>query len=104
MNDFEKLILTEQEQKVFNKFNKVNSTDLTEIEYNLLKCKGLVDDEQLHNYIDHTYTARLSGNGRDFRAYQKLCQKKRFKDELRYWITTLIALGSLSLLMLSVYK
>lgn len=104
MNDCEKLILTEQEQRVFDKFKKVNSTELTETEFALLRRKGLVDNEQLLNAIDLTHIVRLSMRGQEFRAYQKLSRKQQHKEDLRYLITTLIALAALIISLITMNR
>lgn len=71
MNDYDKFVLTEKEQMIFNKFKKSNSAELTEAEYKAMLWKRLVDEEQIPNHIDKLVTVRLSRVGQELRTYQK---------------------------------
>ena len=104
MNDYEKFVLTEKEQTIFNKFKKNNTAELSGPEYNLMIWKRLVDDAQIPNSIDKLFTVRLSRVGQELRTYQKMHKKKIMSDNIRYGVTTVIAVVALVLSLLSLHK
>lgn len=105
MNDYSQFVLTEKEQKAFNKFKRKDTAELTINEYKLLVWKRLVDDIRLdENKIlspDPIHIS-LTRVGKELRTYQKGQRAKARKENIRYGITTFIAVVALILSIISI--
>lgn len=97
--DFTNLILTDKEQKIFNRFVKRDSVFLSKEEFIALRNRGLVTGilggKSDSFDIPESGSCKLSEKGKQFRAYQCRQQKANRKNNRRYWITTGIALAAL---------
>lgn len=105
MNDYSQFILTEKEQKAFNKFKRKDIAELTINEYRLLVWKRLVVDIQLDDnkiFSPDPIQISLSRIGKELRTYQKGQRAKARKENIRYGITTFIAVIALILSIISI--
>lgn len=100
--DVTKIVLTEEEQILFNKFRKTDHTELTVSEYKILLHKSLIKDHIGGNSgwfstLPQKGVCEISDIGKDLRAYQLLQKKADRRSSRRYWITTGIAIAALLL-------
>ena len=105
MNDYSQFVLTEKEQKAFNKFKRKDIAELTINEYNLLAWKRLVDDIQLDDnkiFSPDPIQISLSRIGKELRTYHRGQLAKARKESIRYGITTFIAVIALILSIISI--
>lgn len=105
MNDYSQFVLTEKEQKAFNKFKKKDTAELTINEYKLLVWKRLVDDIRLDEekiLSPDPVQISLTRMGKELRTYQREQRAKTRKENIRYGITTFIAIIALVLSIISI--
>lgn len=90
------ILLTPEEEKIFNKFLYKYEVQLTNEEYELVRRRRIVRTAHNQTYTPPgKTTCILSGLGRNYLAYLYQTSKQEKKDDKRYWITTGIALAAL---------
>jgi len=101
--DYEKFVLTDSEQFIFNKFKYNHHAKLNHFEYFIMKNKHLVMECSELSPLDiGTVKKRvsLSRIGNELKAYRK----RYARESCRYWITTAIAIAALILSILAFLK
>lgn len=89
--DYKKIILTPEEQKIFNLFKKSDKVFLTVNEYYTLADVGLLE----YRSVLRDDFCELSDLGKRFKEYQRLQHKITNKEFFKYIITTSIAVLAL---------
>lgn len=94
--DVSKIVLTDVEQCLFDRFRKSDDVELTIDEYKVLLHKGLIKNSIGGNSgwfddLPEKGICSLSDTGKDLRAYQAQQNKVERQSSRRYWITTAIA-------------
>lgn len=96
--DVTKIVLTEEEQILFNKFQKTDHTELTVSEYKILLHKSPIKDHIGGNSgwfstLPQKGVCEISDIGKDLRAYQLLQKKADRLSSLclssLFWLTHL---------------
>lgn len=98
--DVSKIVLTDAEQRLLNRFRESESAELTIEEYRVLLRKGLIKDSidgssGWFNDLPKKGICFLSDTGKDLQAYQNQQDRIRRQSSRRYWITTGIAVAAL---------
>lgn len=101
-----KIVLTDIEQRLFDRFRTADDVELSIDEYKILLHKKLIKDAIGGNsgWFDHLPEkglCTLSDIGKDLRAYQIKMERAERKADRRYRITTGIAILALILSILS---
>lgn len=104
--DVSKIVLTDVEQKIFDRFKRTDSAELTKEEYKVLLHKNLILDSiggssGWFDDLPEKGLCSLSDVGKDLRAYQAQRSKAERKSSRRYWITTGIAIAAFLLAVAS---
>ncbi|MBA4699211.1 MAG: hypothetical protein H2212_07215 [Ruminococcus sp.] len=97
MIDYNKFILTPEEQKVFEKFKNSNRAKMNANEFELLFLKGLVEGIYSSGWVN------LSRVGKELRTFQKNELSRIKKENTRYYFTTAIAVLALILSLVSLF-
>ena len=104
--DVSKIVLTDTEQAIFDRFRKTDSAELTIDEYKILIHKGLIKDSICGNSgwfsdLPEKGICSLSDKGKDLKAYQSMQRRLSRQASRRYWITTGIAVAAFLLSVVS---
>lgn len=94
--DYSKVILTSEEQMLFDKFKYSDEIILSLNDFRVLRNKGLIKSsiDGRSDYFDDLPSqgvCTISDFGKNFRAYQALEQMKNKKENRKFLITTMIA-------------
>ncbi len=105
--DYSKIVLTRDEQRLFNRFKHADEAVLTRAEFNLLYKKNLVKGaiggkSNWFEDIPASGTCQISDNGKDLRAFQSGMQHRNRIENIRYCITTGISVIALITAIVSI--
>ncbi len=94
--DYTKLILTSQEQELFDRFKESDTATLTPEEYHILRKRNLILSEMSGNspfFSDDLQSGvcKLSQIGKEFRAYQKKLDEAEHIARIRHWVPVAIS-------------
>lgn len=106
--DFSKIVLTEEEQILFDRFSKSDIATFTKEEFFMLKEKGLVrgslggKSSWFPEAMPESGECKISQLGKELRVYQKQQDTLARKNDRRYKLTTAIAILALLLSVASI--
>ena len=101
--DVTRIVLTEKQQRVFDKFDKNGDAVLSLEEYRTLRGTGLVDPS--YGWFDDVKwpcSVKLTNLGLQLQAYQKQQRGVVAKDDRRYRINTIISATALGLSLIAI--
>lgn len=93
-------VLSDREQCAFDKFKNCDTAMLTLEEFKMLRDKHLVigsiaGKSDRFDGLPESGLCDISEEGKNLRAYQLIQFRNNRKKDIRYWITTAIAVGAL---------
>lgn len=105
--DYSLVVLSPQEQKLFDLFKDSDKAFLTLEQFNILREKGLVNGSlggksDWFDNLPQQGICEISDRGKNLRAYQYNIKLKEWKDDKRYRITTGIAIAALIISIISI--
>lgn len=97
--DYSLVVLSPEEQKLFDLFKNSDEAFLTLEQFNILREKGLVGSllggkSDMFGDLPQQGICEISNRGKNLRAYQYNVRLKEWKDDKRYRITTGIAVSA----------
>ena len=93
--DYSKIVLTEEQQTIFNKFAKRDKVLLSLDEYNALRKTSLllpaINENSTWFGITEGGICELSKYGKAYRTFQKKSLKKEKTESFRFWLPLVIS-------------
>lgn len=98
--DYDKILLTDMEQTVFDKFKNSDTAILTQSEFQILKTKGLVigainGKSDWFDDLPQSGACTISDLGKVFRIYQRNLYLLSKHEKSRYRINTIFSIIAL---------
>lgn len=94
--DFTTILLSDEEQKIFDKFKSDNSALLTRKEFNAMAKRGLVigalgGKSNWFDNLPEIGVAHLSETGKSLKLYQKQTARKEHVARVRHWVPVFVS-------------
>ncbi len=106
MTDYEKFVLGDYEQELFDRFRDSDQIQMTRTEFEILRKKGLVEgalsgNSDWFDLKEESGIVQLSGFGKGLRAFQKKQRKQEEKEDRRYKTSTRLSILAIVISLLA---